>query len=62
MNDEHKTIKNKMIEKQIEDHTKDNPAMREFLLEIIGQGYASSHFRKTYNKALDTALKKEGNI
>ena len=53
-------IKNDTIRQKIEEKTENDPAMRDFLTEIIENEYMSSNYSKKYNTALEKAIKKEG--
>ena len=51
-------IKNPTFAKQLEQKTKDDPIMREFLYTIIENSYETSQYKKKYSEAIDNAIEK----
>ena len=49
-------IKNQTIKDKIDEQTKDDPVMREFLLEIINQESESSQYTRKYKNLIDNAV------
>lgn len=56
-------IKNPTFAKHLEEKTKDDPIMNEFLNTIIENSYETAQFNKKYADAIDRAISKmkEGN-
>ena len=52
-------IKNETIRVKIEEKTNDDPAMREFLNDIIENEYISSNYSRKYKAAIEKAVKSE---
>lgn len=50
------TIKNPTFAKQIEEKTKDDPIMNEFLHTIIENSYETTQYKKKYSDAIDKAI------
>ncbi len=53
-------IKNKTIEDKLINATKDDQVMQEFLLNIVGNEYKPSQYKKYYNSEIDKAIKENG--
>lgn len=52
------TIKNPTFAKQLEEKTKDDPIMNEFLHVIIENSYETTQYKKKYTEAIDNAIAK----
>lgn len=50
------TIKNPTFAKQLEEKTKDDPIMNEFLHTIIENSYETTQYKKKYSDAIDKAI------
>lgn len=50
------TIKNPTFAKQLEEKTKDDPIMREFLYTVIENSYDTIQYKKKYSNAIDKAI------
>lgn len=50
------TIKNPTFAKQLEEKTKDDPIMNEFLYTIIENSYETTQYKKKYSDAIDKAI------
>lgn len=50
------TIKNPTFAKQLEEKTKDDPIMNEFLHSIIESSYETTQYKKKYSDAIDKAI------
>lgn len=50
------TIKNPTFAKQLEEKTKDDPVMKEFLCSIIENSYETSQYKKKYSDAIEKAI------
>ncbi len=53
-------IKNKTIEEKLKEKTKDDPAMQEFLLGIVGNEYKTTQYNKYYKEAIEKAIASKG--
>lgn len=53
-------IKNKTIEDKLIKATEGDPVMREFLLNIVGNEYKTTHYNKLYSAEIDKAMKAIG--
>lgn len=51
-------IKNPVFAKQLEEKTKDDSIMNEFLHTIIENSYETTQFKKKYDEAIDKAITK----
>ena len=49
-------IKNKTIEEKLREKTADDPIMQSFLLDIVGNEYKTTQYKKFYNDAIDRAM------
>lgn len=56
------TIKNPTFAKQLDENTKDDSIMNEFLHTIIENSYETAQYKKKYSDAIDKAISqmKEG--
>lgn len=50
------TIKNPIFAKQLEENTKDDPVMNEFLHTIIENSYETIQYKKKYSDAINKAI------
>lgn len=50
------TIKKPTFAKQLEEKTKDDPIMNEFLHSIIENSYETTQYKKKYSDAIDKAI------
>ncbi len=55
-------IKNQTIIQKIQDKTKNDLAMQDFLLNIVNHENESSQFTKEYNKLIDKAVAKRRGV
>lgn len=55
-------IKNQTIIQKIQDKTKNDLAMQDFLLNIVNHQNESSQFTKEYNKLIDKAVAKRRGV
>ena len=54
-------IKNQTIKEKLDEKTKNDKAMRDFLFDIVNHENESSQYTKKYKELIDLALNERGN-
>lgn len=55
-------IKNQTIKDKLDEKTKNDKAMHDFLLDIVNHENESSQYSKKYSELIDKAIKERGNM